>query len=187
MERVLTMNDREQDVQRVWRGQPKEHVVSVDEIRVKAERFEQETRRSNIATAVLLAVLIAVEGWQIWREPALVERVGDALTIAAFVYAAYLFRGYAAVRSMPAGLGRTASVDFYREQLARRADVADHPWRYLVAFVPGVGLSLLGRAAERPAAQNVAIAAFGVALFLTVAWVNRRSASRLQEQSDELF
>jgi hypothetical protein len=181
------MNDADKDIRRLWHNQPREaRAMSIDEIRSKAERFVRKTRRWNIATAVLVAVLIVVEAWQVWREPRLLERVGDSLTIAALIAMAYLFRGRWIARAMPAGLGLTNSVDFYRKQLVRQRDLARSPWRYLVLFVPGVGLSLFGDGFERPVPQTIAIAAFGVALFLSVAWLNARTARRLQRDIDEL-
>ena len=122
--------------------------MSVEDIRSKAERLEQRVRSVNIATAALVAVVILVETFQIWRSRELVERVGDMLTITAFVYVAFRFRGHMSVQSMPAGLGRTGSAVFYREQLARRRDLSSHPWRFLLPFVPGVALSLLGGALD---------------------------------------
>ena len=121
-----------------------------------------------------------------WRHPELLERVGDLLTMAALVYVMYRSRGRVSVGSMPAGLGLTSSVDFYRQQLARQRDLAATPWEFLAPFVPGVGLSLFGRALDRPPAQTAAIAAFGVALFLAVAWINRRTARKLQREIDQL-
>lgn len=181
------MNDREREAQRLWRDQPREeHRMSVEVIRSKAERLEQKVRSINTATAVLFAALILVEAFQIWRSRELLERVGDLLTIVAFGYVAFRFRGHVSVQSMPAGLGRTSSVVFYREQLARRRDLSAYPWRFLLPFVPGVGLSLLGGMLEGPPAQTVLIAAFGVGLFLAVAWWERRRALTIQEEIDQL-
>jgi len=160
--------------------------MSIDDIRAKAERFDHKLRRRYVWTGVLFLVLIVVEGWQIWREPELVERIGDALTIAAFIAAAFWFWNRRTIQSMPAGVARTTSVDFYRRQLASQRDLASHPWRYLVLFVPGVGLSLLGRSLDRPPTQTAAIAAFGVALFLAIAWWHRRTARKLQSEIDLL-
>src|SRR5688572_29447606 len=135
------MTEHERDAQRLWRSQPREeHQMSVEDIRSKAEALEQRVRSLNLATAALLAAVILVEGWQIWRSREIVERVGDMLTIAAFLYVAFRFRGNVAVRSMPAGLGLTGSVHFYRDQLVRRRDLSAHPWRFLLPFVPGVTL-----------------------------------------------
>jgi hypothetical protein len=187
MEGERAMNERERDVQRLWRGQPREEPqMPIENIRAKAERLEQRVRSLNIATAVLFAAVILVEAWQIWRSSELLERVGDLLTIAAFVYVALRFRGNVAVQSMPAGLGLTGSVRFYRDQLVRRRDLSDHPWQFLIPFVPGVSLSLLGGALDGPPAQTAAVATFGVLLFFAVAWRERRRALRIQNEIDEL-
>ena len=181
------MTEPDRDIQRLWHDQPREeHAMSIDDIRSKAERFERKTRRWNTVTAVLFPLLIVVEAWQVWRDPELLERVGDLLTMAALIFVLYGFLRHATTQSMPAGLGLTGSVDFYRQQIARQRDLASSPWRYLALFIPGVGLSLFGHALERSAAENTAIAAFGVALFLTVAWLHRRTARRLQREIDEL-
>jgi hypothetical protein len=182
------MTDPERDIQRLWHEQPltEEDVMSIDEIRSKAEQLTHKVRRGNIVAATLFAVIIGVEIWQVWREPALVERVGDVLTIAALIYAAYWFRDKVTTQAMPAGLGRTASADFYRSQLARQRDLARRPWRYLVLFVPGVALSLLGRSLERPPAQTAVIVALGIGLFVAVAWVHLRTARKLQREIDDL-
>lgn len=160
--------------------------MSIDDIRSKAERFARKTRAWNIATLVLLGALILVESWQVWREPLLLERVGDTLTIAALIAVAYRFRRYVINPAMSTGLATTSSVEFYRQQLARQRDLARYPWRYLILFVPGVALSLFGKTVNRSATQNAAIAMFGVALFLSVAWLNSRTARALQRDIDEL-
>lgn len=181
------MTDREQEARRLWRGQAREeYQMSVDNIRAKAERLEQRVRSLNIATAGLLVAVISVEMWQISRSTELLERVGDLLTIAAFVYAAFRFRGSVAVQSMPAGLGLTGSVHFYRDQLVRRRDLSGHPWRFLLPFVPGVGLSLLGGTLDGPPVWTATVAFAGVTLFLWVAWWEKRRALRIQEEMDEL-
>lgn len=181
------MNEPDPNIQRLWQGQPREEqVMSIDEVRSSAERFEKKVRRWGAGTGSLFVVILVVEAWQVWRTPELPERVGDLLTMAALVYSAYLFRPYMATQAMPSGLGLTSSVDFYRTQLARQRDLASHPWRWLVLFMPGVGLSLFGDALSRPVAQTAAIAAIGVALFLWAAWVNGRTARKLQREIDEL-
>jgi len=179
------MTEHDVEIRRLWHDQPGgDSGISIEAVRRKSRQLEHKVRLQNVFTAALFGVVIAVEAWQIWRQPELLERVGDLLTIAAFIAAAWQFRGAVGVDAMAAGLGRTASVDFYRSQLARRRDLDSHPWRYLVLFVPRVTLSLFGRVVDRPLADNVAIAMLGVALFLGVAWVHRRSARRLQHEID---
>jgi hypothetical protein len=181
------MNESGRDIQRLWQGQPREeHQLSIDSIRSQADRLERRVRNINLATAVLFGVVVLVEAWQIWGTRELLERTGDLLTIAALAYVAFWFRGSVSVQSMPGGLGLTASTDFYREQLTRRRDLSAHPWRFLLPFVPGVGLSLLGGMLEGPPAQRIAVAAFGVALLLAVAWGEKRRARKIQDEIDEL-
>jgi hypothetical protein len=90
------------------------------------------------------------------------------------------------VQSMPAGLGLTGSVHFYRDQLARRRDLSGHPWRFLLPFVPGVALSLLGGAPDGSPAQAAAVVTFGVALFFALAWWEKRRARRIQDEIEQL-
>ena len=187
MTKALTMSEPVDNIRRMWHEQPRqEDAMSVNEIRARAQRFERRVRRNNVLTALLVIVIVGVELRQISVEPELLERVGDSLTIAAFVYLAYWYRRYAFGQTAPAGPAMTQSVDFYREQLARQRDLSDHPWGYLLPFVPGVGLSLFGRALDRPPAQNAAIAVLAVALFIGTAWWHKRSARRLQREIDEL-
>src|SRR6185503_7193071 len=132
------MTDSESDVRRLWQDQPRERPLSVDEIRTRAQRFDEQVRRWKVTGGVLFAVIVVVELVQISFERNLLERVGDLLTVAAFVYVAAQFRRYMAA---PTGPGTTSSVDFYRDQLARHRDMASRPWVFLVPFMPGVGLS----------------------------------------------
>lgn len=160
--------------------------MSISEIRERAQLFEQRTRRWNVITALIIVGVVGVELWQIAIERELLERVGDALTIAAFVYLAYWYRRYGLAQTTPTGAATTRSVDYYRDQLARQRDLSSRPWGYLLAFVPGVGLSLFGRALGRSPEQNVAIAVLAVALFIGTAWWHKRSARRFQREIDEL-
>lgn len=181
------MNEPGRDFHRLWQEQPREEQqMSIETIRLKSEGLERRVRSMNIGTAALFTGVILVEALQIWGSRELLERVGDLLTIAAFGYVAFRFRGNVAVQSMPAGLGLTSSVDFYRAQLARRRDLSAHPWRFLLPFVPGVGLSLLGGALDGPPAQSAAVAAVGIALFVTVAWLEKRRALKIEKEIDEL-
>ena len=181
------MDEPESDIQRLWQGQRREEgAINLGEIRQRAERFEQRLRRNNVLAGVLIVAIVGVELRQISIERELLERVGDALTIAAFVYLAYWYRKHSHGPTSPDASAMTRSVDFYRERLARQRQMSDHPWGYLLPFVPGVGLSLFGSALERSAAQNIAIAVFAVTLFVGAAWWHKRSARRLQHELDEL-
>jgi len=175
------------EILRLWQKQAgEEQVMPLDEIRTKAERLDTTTRRWRVLTAVLFILVVIWEGWQVWIQEVMLERAGDLLTIAAFVYIAYRFRKHRQAAS-PVVLGRTSSVDFYRTELVRQRDLSKDSWGYLLPFVPGVALALLGRGlADRPTSQTIAIVTFGIALFLGVAWWNAHTARKVQNELDAL-
>ena len=160
--------------------------MPLDNIRAKAMRLDRKTRRWRIGTVSLVILIVIVEAWQVWRGEDVVERSGDPLTIAAFVYVAYRYRKQA-LAAPPVALGETNCVDFYRAELARQRDLSKDGWGFLLPFVPGVSLALFGgRLVDRPIGQIVAVVAFGVALFLGIAWFNVYTARKLQKAIDAL-
>ena len=169
----------------LWQTQSREEVpMSLDEIRTMAERLDMKTRRWRVLTAVLFILVLIVEAWQVWRGEEMLERAGDLLTIAAFVYIAYRFRKQR-LAAPPAALGKTNSLDFYRAELVRQRDLSKDNWGYLLPFVPGVALALVGSGLEnRPISHSIALVVFGVALFLGIAWWNAFTARQLQRKID---
>jgi hypothetical protein len=160
--------------------------MSLREIRTKAERLETKTRRWGVMTAVLVLLIVLWEAWQVWIQEEMLERAGDLLTIAAFVYVAYRFRRHR-LAAPPVALGRTNCVDFYRAELVRQRDLSKDSWGYLLPFVPGVTLALFGGGfAARPTSQMIALIGFGVALFLGIAWWNAHTARMLQREIETL-
>ena len=136
-----------------------------------------------------MAVIVAViaECVQVvWPGRGVVERTGDLLTIAAFLYISYEYHKHA--RQEPEQLGLTNCVQFYRAQLFHEQNLAQQSGRYLLPFAPGVTLSLLGGVLAHgiPAAQRIGIAVFGIALFLGVALLNTHTARQLQKKIDTL-
>ena len=171
----------------VWQQQEREEPpMSIDQIRVKAERLDTKRSRWATLTALLFILIVIVEALQIWMQEALLERAGDALTIAALVYVAYRFRRQRAA-APPVALGTTNCVAFYRAELARQRDISKDSLGYLLPFVPGVALALLGRRlGERSLSQTIAIITFGIALFVGAALWNTHTARQLQDEIDAL-
>ena len=170
---------------RLWQKQAgEEQMMPLDEIRIKAERLDTKTRRWRVVTAMLFILLLIWEAWQVWIQEEMLERAGDLLTIAAFVYIAYRFRKYR-LAAPPVARGRTSCVEFYRSELVRQRDLSKDSWGYLLPFVPGVALALFGGGLEdRPTSHMIALVVFGVALFLGVAWWNAHTARKLQNEID---
>ena len=160
--------------------------MALSDIRMKALHLDNKTRRWNAIGAISVVLMLLAESWQVWINPELLERTGDALTIAALLYISY--RYYSRHRAAPMALGSTTCVEFYRAELVRQRDLASDSWGYLLPFVPGVTLSLLGGPLQdrRPASHVIALAAFGVALFLGTAWLNAHAARKLQKELNAL-
>jgi hypothetical protein len=60
---------------------------------------------------------------------------------------------------------------------------ANDSWGYLLPFVPGMALALLDGGLEaRSTSQLIALVAFGIALFLGIAWWNAHMARKLQNE-----
>ena len=171
----------------LWQQQEREErTMPLDEIRAKAERLDAHTQRWRFVTAVLFMLLLIIEAFQVWIQDALLERVGDSLTIAALVYVAYRFRKQR-MAAPPVALGRTNSAEFYRAELVRQRDLSKDSWGYLLPFVPGVALALFGRGlGARSLSQTIAIIIVGVALFLGAAWWNSYTSRKLQNEVDAL-
>jgi hypothetical protein len=175
------------EILRLWQLQEREEqIMPLDDIRTKAQHLDARTRRSQFVTGALCLLLVIVEGWQVWRGVDPLERTGDLLTIAAFVYVAYRFRKFR-LAAPPIALGRTNGADFCRAELLRQRDLSKDSWGYLLPFVPGVALALVaGGVPSRPASQTIALVAAGVTLFLGIAWWNAYVARRLQNEIDAL-
>ena len=180
-------NNADIAVCRIWQQQEREEgTMPLEDIRARAERLDAKTQRWRALTAALFVLVLIVEGFQVWMEEALLERAGDSLTIAAFVYVAYRFRRQR-MAAPPVALGKTNSAEFYRAELARQRDLSKDSWGSLLPFVPGVALALFGRGlGERPLSQTVVIIVFGLALFLGAAWWNSYTARRFQHEIDAL-
>jgi hypothetical protein len=180
--------DPEIDIQKLWREQPqKEEVMALHEIRLRAQRFESKVHRWNLAAGVLFLILFAKNGWEMWAQDDTLERIGDLLILAALAYVAYRYRHYGRVPSMPASLGSSSCVDFYRTQLVRQREMSSGSWRFLLPFAPGLVLIIAGRFLEsRSATQVVALSVLAVLLFVGCAWTNARGVRKLQKEIDTL-
>lgn len=175
------------EVLALWQQQAREEqIVPLDDIRAKAKRLDAKSRRMRVWMALFFILLLIKGAVEVWVEEAVLERAGDLLVMAAWVYIAYRYRKQR-LAAPPVALGRTNCVQFYRAELVRQRDLSKDSWGYLLPFVPGVTLSLFGRGFEnRPASQIIAIAVFGVALFLGVHWWNVYTARKFQREIDAL-
>ena len=187
--RELTMgNERLPDVQQQWLAQSgTPSPMPLDLIREKARLFEARQKLwKNVGAIVGIVLIIANAVQAVWPGRNPVERTGDTLSVVAFFFIGYQYWKHARFAS-PGRLGTTDCREFYRAQLIQERNLAGQSKRYLLPFVPGVGLSLLGGVLKAPSPlRSIELAAFGIALFAAAAWWNEFTARRLQRELDEL-
>jgi hypothetical protein len=82
-----------------------------------------------------------------------------------------------------------SSLEFYRVQLERQRDLLHGVWRwYMLPFVPGFLVLLIGQALAQPARVSFVVAYGVLALCLGVGLhaLNRGAAARIQRALDRL-
>ena len=174
------------DVLAIWQEQARdEQLIRTEDVRARAEHMNTQNRRWRLTLTPLFALIVMWEAWQVWTGTELVERAGDLLTITALMYVVFRFRKYRAEVS-PVALGRTNSIEFYRAALVRQRDLSRDNWGYVLPFVPGVALSLLGGIGQRTPTEAILLVASGIALFAGVTWWNARTVRQLQTEIDLL-
>jgi len=176
-------------IRRMWQEQPREeHTMSASEIDVKAALLDDRVRRNNAGAALAFgAILIgnllqlALPGQHSY------ERVGAALIVLA---AASMLWLYWRARSTDVRLDESglSCLTFYRAQLIRQQQLARRFWLCVLAFVPGILLSLIGGVSARPLTPSrlAALAAGGALVIVAVVWMIVREKRRLQAELDEL-
>ena len=183
-------NDSKSLAHRIWEDQPRERQqILLEEIHAKAQRFETRMqRRKTIGPALFILLVISNTVEVLWPGQNIMERTGDFLTLAALFYIAYEYRKHARFAWRPERLALTNCVEFYRARLTHERDLARQSRRYLLPFVPGIGLSVLSGVLDEavPASRLIVFAALGASLFLGIAWWNAHTARKLQEEMDAL-
>jgi hypothetical protein len=176
-------NEDDPEIGQLWRRQPGRHHMVPDEVRMKAEAFDAKVQRWNLVGGLAVALLIVKNVWEVAVDTDLIERAGDALLLFALVYVVYRFGRRARAIATPAALGRASCVDHYRARLLHERELSREGWTFILPFVPGIGLIILGRALEgRPPAQVAALIVFALALFAGVLWVIRRRTRAIERE-----
>jgi hypothetical protein len=180
-------NDHEPDIGQMWRQQPHAgHPLSLDEIRTRASNLDARVKQWNLIGAVTVAGVLVKSAWEIWVDTDLLERAGDTLMCVALLYVIHRFWRYARAAAAPA-LGRVSCAEYYRARLVRERELSGEGWKYILPFVPGVALIVIGRAVQgRPPIQLLFLFGLALLLFAAVVWVIARRTRRLEEELDAL-
>ena len=187
-----------EDMESLWQSQAAEPLkLCPEDFQQKMRAFERKIFQRNAREYVACAVVIASFGYYEWRFHELVIRVASALIIAGALYVMFQIHRRASPQTVPADLGMSTCIDFYRTSLERQRDALRTVWTwYLLPFVPGLAVFLLGSIMNQWAAHSGGLGHFvigflslpgiTIAVYFVVWKLNRLSAQRLQAEIDEL-
>lgn len=178
------------DVKALWQNQqPKEIRMSVDEIRMRAERDRKRVRSRTLVGSAICWALIAFFALALFVLPNVLARIGSCLSIVACAFTLYQLHGSRgeALSSQPTGV---AGIRAYRTELERQRDFHRGRWFWsrLLILVPSYLLFIAGFAIAYPELAKVlaAIAAVAVILAILAVLLNRKESNRYQRRIDEL-
>lgn len=174
------------DIQALWTSQQGDAVrLAAGQVRLLAATFQQRIRRRNrieyagAAIGIAGQAVIAAMTVNAW------VRAGALMAIAGVLYVCYQLNRRASASVVPEQLGTSPAIDFHRAQLERQRDAlrSMFSW-YILPILPGLLIVLIaGARSRRHMIVNLCLA--GV-MFVTILWLNRRGARRLQAEIDRL-
>ena len=178
--------------QQVWQSQPVEGMkVSADVIRLRATKFERKISRRNLRESIASLFVIAFFGYFFATSPDVLLRITWALFIAGMIWVVIALRLKGTPKTMPADMGNSSSLDFFRSELERQRDLLKNvfPW-YLAPLIPGYLALNVAYAFKFPGLIRWAglglLDVIFVAIFLGVWYLNQRAARCLQRSIDDL-
>jgi len=174
------------DLTRLWQEQADGGEKTMVDIRLKASKFERGVYLRNLLEYTAAAVVVVAFGRILWTGPGVAGRAGAALILLATAYVVYRLQRHGSTSAMPEALALTSCVEFHRAQLVRQRDLLRSVWKwYLLPFVPGLLVMLMGRAAEDPG-RAVRATLISAVVFLGIGWLNERAARRLDREIEAL-
>ena len=175
--------------QELWQSQQKEDVtMTLEQVRAHARRLERRVAWRNGREYAAAVPVIVVFGWAAWSLPSPLIRIASPLTIAAVAFVLWYLHEHGSAQALPPELGTTNAVEFLRGELVRQRDLLQTVWRwYLLPFVPGQAIFVVGAARGRPGpAWAAGYGFFAAAIFIGGHLLNRWSASRIQKRIERL-
>jgi hypothetical protein len=187
------MNNLPNNPQQIWQCQPVEGIkMSAEALRQRSGKFERMFRWRNVREYVASLLAAMGFGYFFVTTHAVLFRIAYVLFIAGLGWVVFQLHRKGSARSMPAAMGTSTCLQFFRAELERQRDVVKNVWPwYLAPLVPGFVILTAAymRALPFPAGLASAVWLDGVvALLFFVVWkMNRRAARRLQRVIDELY
>jgi hypothetical protein len=184
------MADERDDIGRFWREQPpQEDAMTLDDIKAKARKLRNTIWWRNAREDAAAVIVVVAFGRTLLDASAHdLTRLGALLVILATVFVIAYMHVRGSVAAVSAATA-APSADFYRAQLERQRDLLRSVWWwYLLPFVPGFALVLIGRVAAEPERATRAAIGTGIALvvFIGIWALNAYAARKLQQEIDAL-
>jgi len=185
------------DAKTIWQNQETEGtIVTFEDIRGRAAKFEKRIRNRNLREYIASAIVIAVFGLYAWFFPGWMLKLGSGMIVAATIFVVWQLHRRGRAHAVPDGATAAGLLAFHREELVRQRDTVRTVWSwYLLPFVPGLVLMMLGRYFQihlpgRPIAEDhLVIIFFSIIMalfFVIILLLNLWGAARLQNRIHEL-
>jgi hypothetical protein len=194
-------NDRSpDDLRTVWQCQPSETIsIPVEELRRASHKLTRRVFWRNTREYLAACVVVVGYGSFFFEFQTWLLRLGSALTVAGVLWIVFQLHKRGSAAPMAKEMDAQNCLDFHRAELVRQRDLHATVWKwYLLPFVPGMSLFLLGQlqtTLSRPGASArqgaielgfAAVAGFCAVVFAVVGKLNRGKARKLQERIDAL-
>jgi len=163
--------------------------ISIEELRVKAAKFNRLIRWRNVREYVAALIVIVWAGAGLWKVHDPVERIAFALLMAGAAYYMWHLKKWGSAMSLPTDMGRTDCVRFYQSELARQRDLVGGIGKWAIGpMIPGLALLNTYLILFPPTNRRFSVvsAVFQAALISTIGWLNLRAARRLDRRIKEL-
>lgn len=187
------MNESQKSpVQELWQTQPTEGTkMTADAIRLRAGNFERKIARRNLRESVAALLVVAFFCYFFATSHNIPFRITWGLFIAGMIWVVVQLRRKGTPRTMPADLGSSTCLDFFRSELERQRDLVKDVWTwYLVPLLPGYAAYNMAHALtfRRPMGlAGLALLDVFFAVMFVVLWkLNVYAARCLQRTIDEL-
>jgi hypothetical protein len=181
------------DVKAIWGAQAVEpNLVSIEQIRAKADKFQSAVRRRNRIEYVAGVLVVAGFGWYIWIFRTPLMRLGSLLIIAGTLFIMAWLHFRVSANPIPSQISFMDYMSRYREELRRQQTALRTVWLwYLGPLVPGLVLFTIGmsRLLEHAPGSRRPMGPFLVVMVTVFAGVwlfNLWGARKLQRPIDEL-
>lgn len=181
------MLDDDDTLHAVWQQREALPVqFSVEDLKRQVRSFSRSIRWRNAREYAAAAAVVLFFGWHAVRATASLERWGSCLVVAAAAFVCATLRNRGRAPAIDSSVETLAMLASHRRELERQRDLARTAGRwYLLPFVPGIAMILIGRTTEHPEAA-FAGAVVAAAVFAVVWWLNRAAARELQRDIDAL-